>query len=230
MVSRCTSTDDVLDSFTPSDCEEISIFLRYPEIHFDKTDSNSAEQPLTTLVPASIGHIESSPLSTAPSATCPDRSFIIASTAHTTPSRMLVNGDDFEFGGWNEFIYLMQRSDLPQECLQYLTSLGQTILNIGTILHGTLRPNQPSSIVRIGKWLLKSIKHSLRRSQDQVEAISQLKVLVAFNVEPDELHAWYSYRQRARLIARYGSTILDNVPKLIKMAGMSHFLQNVKWA
>lgn len=197
-----TTIYDFDGSLGPGDREDITLFLHYPEIGFDSEDVSCACLS-TTLVPDARNELACSPVSTIPSTICRDSSLITGSTAQTTPSRILADGEIFEFGGWNEFIHLMQQSDLPQECLQYLTSLGQTILNIGTILHSTLRPNQPSSVVRIGRWLLKSIKYSSEQVQKQVGAIVQMKLLVAFNIKPDESNLWSTYRQRARLIVKY---------------------------
>lgn len=202
-MSRPISVYGIDEALSPRDREEFSIFLSYPELDFDSIDDSPSTRSSITPVPENKDEVKSSPLSAATTAYNKGSSVATKSTAHDTPSRFLLQKENAEVGGWNEFIHLMQKSDLPQECLGYFTSLGQTVLNIGTILHSTLRPNQPSSVLRIGRWLLKGIKYSSKQVASQVEAISRLKSTVAFNVSPDETQFWSTYRQRARMIAKY---------------------------
>lgn len=202
-MSKPTSAYDIDDSLSPRDSEDFSLFLLYPDIDLDDSEETSSARSSVTLTAEPRDECLSSPQSAGTVSEDKDKSLATESTAHETPRRYMPNEETSKFGGWNEFIHLMHRSDLPQECLQYLTSLGQTILNIGTILHSTLRPNQPSSVLRIGRWLLSSIKNSSKQVTSQVETISHLKSLVAFNVNPDEMQIWSTYQQRAQLIARY---------------------------
>lgn len=201
-MSRPISTYGIEEALSPRDREDFSIFLRYPELDFDSIDSSPNVRSSTNLVPGNKDDIKSSPLSAATTVYDKGSSAAADSTVHNTPSRSSFKTESVEVGGWNEFIHLMQKSDLPQECLQYFTSLGQTVLNIGTILHSTLRPNQPSSVLRIGRWLLKSLKYSSNQVAGQVQAISDLKASAAFVVHPDGTQLWSTYRQRARLIAK----------------------------
>lgn len=198
-MSRPNSTYGIDESLSSRDREDFSLFLLYPDIDLDDVEEASSAGSSITLTVDSKNEFSSSPQSVGAA----DRSFATSSTAHDTPGRWIPVEGNSKSGGWNEFIHLMHKSDLPQECLQHLTSLGQTILNIGTILHSTLRPNQPSSVLRIGRWLLSSIKHSSKQVASQVEAISHLKSLFAFNVKPDEMQIWSVYQQRAQLIAKY---------------------------
>lgn len=202
-MSRPISAYDYEESLSSKDREDFSLFLRYPELDFDSAGDTLSTRSSSTLVPETRDRLDSSPNPMGSTPNYRDDSIPTESTAHDPPSRLIQNRKAAEFGGWNEFIHLLQRSNLPQECLQYLTSLGQTILNIGTILHSTLRPNQPSSVLRIGRWLLKSIRYSSTKVADQIDAISHLKLLVAFNVRPGELQLWSTYQQRARLVAKY---------------------------
>lgn len=202
-MSRPTSVDDIDQLLSPRDREDFSIFLRYPEIDFDSVSSTPSARSSTALVPQNKDVSKSSPLSNGTTVYNRGTSLATDSTVHDTPSRLSAQKENKEVGGWNEFIHLMQNSELPQECLQYLRSLGQSILNIGTILHSTLRPNQPSSVLQIGRWLLKGIKYSSKQVTSQIEAISNLKTMIAFNVKPGESQLWSTYRQRARMIAKY---------------------------
>lgn len=202
-MARPISYYGIEEALSPSDREDFSIFLLYPEIESDSIDNSPSAFPSVALLPSHKDEAKFSPLST--TITVFDSSVSSRTKTHVanTSCQTSTRKECLEIGGWNEFIHLMQRSDLPQECLHYFTSLGQTILNIGTILHSTLRPNQPSNVLRIGRWLLKSVKCSSRQVAKQVQTISDLSSSLAFKVNPEEMQLWSTYRQRARMIAKY---------------------------
>ncbi|KAK5958204.1 hypothetical protein OHC33_000045 [Knufia fluminis] len=196
-----TSTYGIDDSLSPKDRELFSLFLQYPEIDFDsdETGTPSNEPDATQSV-----ELDSSPAAERDSnaSTLIDHSN--SESTLTTPARHYDEDgehcDDDSRGHWDEFVQLMQQSNLPQECLQYYTALGQAIVNIGSDLFSTVRPNNPHPALQTASWLLKNIKYSSTQAAAQVEAINKLTALVAFNVTPTGPHLWTTYMQRAKLI------------------------------
>lgn len=214
-MSRPVSIYGINESLSLTDRENFSIFLRYPEIGFENVDNASSAHPSSAhpssiLTPDNKNQSKSPPSYAGTTGYHSKFSIATESIAHDTPGRHH-HCRSGEHGGWNEFIYLMQKSNLPQECLQYFTNLGQTILDLGTILYSPLRPNQHAGALRIGRWLLKSIKYSSKQVNKQVEAAHNLKSTVAFNVQPDESQLWSVYQQRARMIAEYEIHVFGRV-------------------
>jgi len=191
---------------SPTDRELFSLFLQYPEIDFDdQTNTAISEGTL----PRQTTDFNFSPLATVTERASNASTLYEASDSDSGSTLATLSPpqkDDHEdvdvsiTANWEQFLNLVQQSNLPQGCIRYYTSLGQAIINIGSELFATARPNRPSRVLQIGEWLLKCVTYSRDQAASQVDKIAHLKTLVAFNVTPVGSCLWTTYMQRAKLI------------------------------
>lgn len=201
--SSRTSVYELDDSLSPTDQELFSLFLQYPEIDFDSPQttssydnqdlvrSNEYIHPIATIAerdPSVSTLIETS------------GSYSISTTPVRHPNHQHDRANDTVTGTWDNFVHLMQQSNLPKECVQYYTLMGRAIVNIGSELFAKARPKRPSSVISVGGRLLKNVTYSMGQAAAQVNKLAYLKTLIAFNVTPAGPCVWTTYMERAKLI------------------------------
>lgn len=203
-VTNCTHRDDGDGTLSPADLELFSLFMQYPKMTFN---SDELPQTVESFNLTSTENVNSSPLSTAPDTNVKNSSFISASTAQTTPLCPLIlaelNSPPPE--SWTEYLHLVQRNDLPQECQQYFVAMGQCAVNIGLALFRSTQYRQTFNVIAVGEWLSELIRYSCGQLNRQINRVAHLKTLLAFTSRPAESQMWSTYQQRARLILAYVS-------------------------
>lgn len=204
-----------LNSLSHADQELFSLFLQHPELQlgFDHEDAAKDVSKQHTTCEGAKG--EALSLNTLKSKS--GGSLFHTGHAFTsvlaTPSPRLksipLGSQCIPFGTWSEFVKVIQSSGLPAECLQYYTSLGKGFVTLRSTLSSMTQSNEQLSVPKLGKWLLKNISFSCEQATVQVQKISELKSLVAFNTRPSPTQLWSTYLQRAKLIVKYESSSND---------------------
>lgn len=197
------------DSLSPTDQELFLLFLQYPEIDFDSNGSAStSDEQKPEAVPEAVPDVGSSPSSNGPAAASSgstlidytDTGFAWRAAPVKTTQAIPIFPDITATSDWNDFVQLVQHSDLPEECLRYYTSLGQSIVHIGAQLNATAKAHQSSNLLQVATALFENATYSCRQTAAQVEKIASLKTLVAFNTNPTGPYIWTAYMQRMKLI------------------------------
>lgn len=181
--------------------ELLSISMKYPEINFDAVHDASPEAKSTAHT------ADTSPSSQHDQDT--DESRVDCSTAHTTPIKHLMFGDDTSQSNlYAEFVNEVHSSDLPDVTKSYLHSLGSEICKIGIKLsnvynNGSVDDEEAarSIDIRIAE-LVKVLQQSSKNCSNQVSTIEWLTELAAFTIVPTDIALWAMYRQRAALITK----------------------------
>ena len=209
---EAASTDDFA-AFGLTDKEHFSIFVQYPDLDFDpeaettpdkmhkqssSPDSNMAEH----------GYKHSSSPKSRPAEHEEGDSFLASSsTAHTTPSRHpMFASISPQADEYTTYKTLLSKTDLPSVTIDYFNSLGQQVVNLGSLVQHL--PQDPFSpefdlTVKRSAHLHSQLTTSLKSTITQISTIESLLILQTFIITPTDLSVWSIYRQRIQLITKH---------------------------
>ena len=187
---------------TKSDLSDL--FGRYPDIKFDSAGD---------IAPAcGISEDFSSPCSNATNYhdTPPNNT---NSTAHTTPIWPRTRSiDESHLPSLSLFLNEVKAADIPFLSKEGFRTLATEFVVLGSLLvphdgeyyEGNLDSNKPKILHRT-QSVLTDLRQANDKVKDEIDNIDFVRTRAPFAVEPGMEDLWCNYRQRAKLIAQYGS-------------------------
>lgn len=186
---------DDFSAFGLTERENFSIFVQYPDIEFDPE--------LTKMHQHDHKHF-SSPASNAIENEEGDSSHASSSTAHTTPSKHpMFAALPHELDEYTVYKTLLNRGNLPAFTKDYLTNIGEQIVQIGGLVQlQEFSSTHHALILQLTSHVSTQIYASFKSITTQLSAVSSLLSLTAFSLRPTDLTLWSTYLQRVRLITK----------------------------
>lgn len=185
--------------FALSEQNLFSLYIQYPDLNtFLDDDSSNDEETKKGF---------SSPISNRGENDENDASQISQSTTCTTPLRqgILTDSSDIAYD-YHKFIQLIHKTDLPQPTREYFASSGYQFVSLSNKLRDLARkmidPTEVNAMLEDSGKLVNRFQESKDRCSEQMNSISNLKTLIAFNVKPGDGKLWSTYRQRALLVMK----------------------------